>query len=128
MSISRPAAALLVTAMASGCAAQGPSLAGYPGLQRQVMSFYDGRATERSAACPNPQMRSVTSHRIVEETPDKVVMDIRYRWMDESQAMEMEQGGSVVTCQDWGERTFTFARTGDDGLVVQGMSGPRKRT
>jgi hypothetical protein len=40
----------------------------------------------------------------------------------------MEQGGSVVTCQDWGERTFTFARTGDDGLVVQGMSGPRKRT
>jgi hypothetical protein len=72
-------------------------------------------------------MRSVTSHRIVEETPERVVMDIRYRWMDESQAMEMEQGGSVVTCQDWSERTFTFARTNDGGLVVQSMTGPQKR-
>jgi hypothetical protein len=126
MSISRPAA-LLVAATLGGCTAQGPSLAGYPGLQWQVINFYDARAMERSASCPNPQMQSVTSRRIVEETPEKVVMDIRYRWMDESQAMEMEQGGSVVTCQDWSERTFTFARTGDGGLVVQGMTGPQKR-
>jgi hypothetical protein len=127
MSISRPAAALLLTTLVSGCSTQGPSLAGYPGLQSQVMSFYDDRATERSASCPDPQMRSVTSHRVVEETLEKVVMDIRYRWMDDSQAMEMEQGGSVVTCQDWSERTFTFARTGSGGLVVQSMTGPQKR-
>ena len=118
---------LLFPAALAGCGWQGPSLAGYPGLQHQVIGFYDDRAMERSAACPNPEMQSITSNRVVEDTPERVVMDVRYRWMDESQAMEMEQGGSVVTCQDWGERTFTFARTGDGGLVVQGMTGPRKR-
>jgi hypothetical protein len=126
MSISRPATALLVAAVVGGCGAQGPSLAGYPGLQWEVISFYGAHATERSASCPNPQMRAVTRHRIVEETPEGVVMDVRYYWVDESQASDLGRGGNATTCQDWGERTFTFARTSDGGLEVQSMTGPQK--
>jgi hypothetical protein len=127
MSISRPAAALLVTAAVGSCGAQGSSLAGYPGLQWQVISFYGAHAMERNASCPNPQMWSATRHRAVEETPERVVTDIRYYWMDELQSMEVGQGGSGGTCQGWGERTFTFAKTGDGGLEVQAMTGLQKR-
>jgi hypothetical protein len=126
MSLSRHAAALLVTALVGGCAAQGPSLAGYPGLQWQVISFYDDRATERSAACPNPEMQSITSHRVVGASPDRVVLDVRYYWIDWSQGTDIS-GGTVTTCRDWNERTFTFARTSDGGLEVRSMTGPQKR-
>ena len=108
------------------CSWQGPALAGYPGLQYQVVSFYDDRAMERSASCPNPHMQSVTRYRIVEDTPDKVVMDINYYWVDQSQAVDV-QGGSLTTCRDWGERTFTFARTSNGNLTVQSMTGEQRR-
>ena len=117
---------LLSMGVLAACNAQGPSLAGQPGLQWQVISFYDDRAMERSASCPNPRMRSVTRHHIVEDSPQRVVMDIKYYWVDESQAMDIP-GGSIITCQDWGERTFTFAKATDGSLQVKSMTGPQKR-
>src|SRR5690349_21385330 len=36
----------------AACSWQGPPLAGYPGLQWKVVSYYDNRAMERNAACP----------------------------------------------------------------------------
>ena len=74
----------------------------------------------------NPEMQSITSSRVVEDSPEKVVMDIRYYWVDWSQATDV-QGGSVTTCRDWGERTFTFARTTGGGLGVASMTGAQKR-
>jgi hypothetical protein len=117
---------LLFPAALAGCGWQGPSLAGYPGLQHQVISFYDDRATERSWACPNPEMQSITSNRVVEDTPERVVMDVRYYWIDWSQGTDV-QGGTVTTCRDRSERTFTFSRTSGGGLQVQSMSGPQRR-
>lgn len=110
----------------AGCGWQGPALEGHAGLQQQVISFYNANASERQAICPNPAMQSITSSRVVEDTPEKVVMDIRYYWVDWSQAVDV-QGGSVTTCRDWSERTFTFARNSDGSLQPQSMTGPRKR-
>ena len=81
MSVLRTAALLLALSLAA-CNTQGPSLAGQPGLQWQVVSFYGDRAMERAASCPNPRM-SITRYRVVEETPEQVVMDIDYYWVDE---------------------------------------------
>ena len=53
-------------------------------------------------------------------------MDIRYYWVDWSQASDV-QGGSITTCRDWSERTFTFARSSDGTLQVVDMTGPEKR-
>jgi hypothetical protein len=125
MTASRTVVLLLPTALV-GCGWQGPSLAGYPGLQRQVISFYDDRAMERSAACPNPKMQSIASNRVVEDAPERVVMDVRYYWIDWSQATDIA-GGDITTCRDWSERTFTFERTSDGGLEVRSMSGPQRR-
>ena len=108
------------------CNVPGPSLAGQPGLQWQVQSFYDGRAMERHATCPNPRMQTISRTEIVEDTPERVVMDIHYYWVDESQAIDV-QGSSMTTCRDWGDRTFTFAKTTGGGLEVVSMTGAQKR-
>ena len=122
----RRSAAWVLTMGLSACAWQGPALEGHAGLQWQVISFYDSRASERQWSCPNPAMQSVTVSRVVEDTPEKVVMDISYYWVDWSQSVDV-QGGSVTTCRDWSERTFTFTKASDGSLQVQGMTGPQKR-
>ena len=94
-------------------------------MQQQVISFYDARATERSAACPNPEMQSITANRVVEDTPERVVMDVRYYWVDWSQATDIA-GGSVTTCRDWSEFVF-FARTSGGWLEAQSMLGSQRR-
>ena len=117
---------LVAVSATAACTWQGPSLAGHPGLQHRVISYYDANASERSAACPNPEMQSVSSTRVVEDTPERVVMDIRYYWVDWSQASDIG-GASVTTCRDWSERTFTFAPRSDGTLDVVAMSGAQKR-
>lgn len=111
----------------AGCGWPGPSLQGQPGLQFAVTSFYDGRAMERSATCPNPEMQTITGSTIVSDDGRNVVMDIRYSWIDWSQAFDVGNG-TVTTCRDRNERTFTFVRDTDGRLQVVAMSGEQKRS
>jgi HAMP domain-containing protein len=76
---------LLATALGA-CSWRGPSLAGYDGLQFEVISFYDANAMEKNATCPQPRMQAVTRAQVVEETPQRVVMNIKYHFRDEGQA------------------------------------------
>ena len=117
---------LFATAVA-GCAWQGPSLAGHEGLQWKVMSFYDARALEENALCPQPRMDAVVGHHVVEETPERVVMRVRYHYRDEGMTADIPSGGTSYGCDDWGERTFTFVRTDGGGLEVEGMTGAQRR-
>ena len=118
--------ATLLPALAA-CAWQGPSLAGQPGLQYEVQSFYDGRAMEAQARCPNPRMAAIVRTTVVEQTPERLVMDLRYRWVDDTQTVDSgASGGSKIVCQDWGERRFTFSHESDGRLRPIAMSGPQK--
>ena len=124
----RFAAATLLTLAA--CSWQGPPLAGYPGLQWKVISYYNNRAMERNAACPLPRMDAVQA-KVVDETPTQVVMNVRYHWYDDSQSSDNDifpsRGGGVLGyCNDWGERTFTFTKTSQGGLQVASMTGPQR--
>ena len=74
----RWSAAWLLTMGVSACAWQGPALAGHPGLQYQVISFYGALPRSGNCRAPTRQMRSVTSTRVVEDNSAKVVMDLRY--------------------------------------------------
>lgn len=112
----------------AACSYQGPELAGQPGLQWEVMSFYAIRATERSFTCNSPRMRSITSTRIVDDAPDRLVMDLRFTWVDDNAAVDMPRGGGSIQCQGWGERTFTFAKFSDGRLTVIGMTGAQRRS
>lgn len=110
----------------AGCGWQGPPLAGEPGLQFQVTSYYRDHALQGQASCPNPEMQSVTRATVVEDTPERLVLDVRYYWVDWSQAVDI-RGGSITTCRGRDERRFTFARATDGSLQPVAMTGPLKR-
>ena len=116
---------MVLAAALAGCGWQGPPLAGYPGLQWQVISYYGGRATEANAMCPNPEIQAVTRAEVIEQTPERVVMDLHYHWVDDGQTVDTGEGGSRIVCADWGRRRFTFARNSAGGLEVVGMTGPQ---
>ena len=121
---------ILLFLVAAACSWQGPSLAGYPGLQWQVMSYYNTHAVEQNAACPIPQMDAVQA-KVVDENPTQVVMNVRYHWFDDSQSSDNDLfpgggSGALGYCNDWGERTFTFTKTSQGGLQVVSMTGPQR--
>ncbi|HET6469575.1 MAG TPA: hypothetical protein VFG43_14470 [Geminicoccaceae bacterium] len=102
-------------------------MAGYEGLEQPLIRYYDGRAMEANALCPNPRIDGLGRARVVEETPERVVMDVTYHWTDEGQTVDSADGGGKVICSDWGQRTFTFARASGGGLRIAAMSGLQKR-
>ena len=116
----------------SACNYQGPAVAGYPGLQNKIQWFYDSNALEQNAVCTQPRMRSVTSSQILEETPETVVMNIRYYWIDEGQ-LDFDDspfpfaGGPIQRCNGFAERRFTFVKMTDGSLQVRAMTGPQRR-
>lgn len=112
----------------AACGWRGPGLAGYPGLQWDVVGFYGGRAMEANARCPNPRITTITHAEVVEEDSERVVMELRYRWVDDTQTVDSgASGGSKIVCQGWGERRFTFDRRSDGGLEVASMTGSQQR-
>lgn len=115
----------------AGCNVQGPALAGYPGLQFQVVSFYDTNAIEQNATCTQPRMRSVTGTQVIDENQQQVVMNIRYYWFDEGNSRfddNMFFPAPVLDrCNGFAERTFTFVKMTDGSLQVRSMSGPQRR-
>jgi hypothetical protein len=130
-SVARLALPLLL--LLGACGYQGPSVAGFPGLQNRIQWYYDSNAIEQNATCNSPRMRSVTGAQIVEETPETVVMNIRYYWFDESQ-LDFDSGGFtpmpspiLQRCNGFAERTFTFVKMTDGSLQVRSMTGPQRR-
>ncbi len=135
-------AMLVLGAVALGaCAelARGPSLAGYPGLQFQVESFYRSRALEENASCTQPQM-FITGYDVVEDTPTRLVLDVRYRYVDEGMRDfddtffpgRIVGRGGTGGCTGWAQRTFVVAKSvgGTNGAAVatsvRSMTGPQR--
>ena len=116
----------------AACGYKGPAVAGYPGLQNDIQWFYGNNALEQNATCTQPRMRSVTGAQVIEETPETVVMNIRYYWLDEGQ-LDFDRGGLPLAgipfqrCNGFAERTFTFVKRTDGTLQVRSMTGPQRR-
>lgn len=132
MPLETVARALLPLALLlAGCNVQGPGLAGYPGLQFQVISFYDTNAIEQNATCTQPRMRSVTGAQVIDENQQQVVMNIRYYWFDEMNTRDSDSllapAPFLQRCNGFAERTFTFVKMTDGSLQVRSMSGPQRR-
>jgi hypothetical protein len=112
------AATLLVAACASNPDQQ---LAAFPGLVGQLESFYRGRAFERGATCVSPGV-TVTDARIVQETPQQLLVQARYVYQGRGSGGGGNGSGS---CTGFGERLFTVAREGAATTVVA-MSGEQR--
>jgi hypothetical protein len=123
----RRAPTLALLLLLPACGWKGPGVAGYEGLQWPIISYYNNRAIEANAQCPQPRMTAIVRSEVVEDTPERVVMDLRYHYRDETITVDVEGGGTKYGCDDFAERRFTFARTSDGGLEVVGMSGAQRR-
>jgi hypothetical protein len=116
----------------AGCSslADGPSVAGYKGLQFQITSYYRNHAWEENATCLRPEMQ-ITQTRVIEDTPDRVVMDVKYHYYDESvrdsfDPLRSSFGTGAGTCNDFSERTFVIGKTTGSATFVQSMTGPQR--
>jgi len=132
----RSIALLLVFVLLAACAQVG-NVGGYPNTAWLVRSYYQNNAQERGASCNSPQMRTLNSATVIEDTPQKVVMRVKYFWIDPSRIDNDSDslGGSFVLgvpggagyCQGWSERDFTFDKMTDGSLTVASMTGPQRR-
>lgn len=130
-------AAIAVAMTVAGCSdlAQGPALAGYPGLSWQLESYYSARALEENAFCTTPRM-TPTQVQVVEDTPERLVLNVRYRYWNDlafgTQVFPFEVNG-FDRCTGWATRTFVVAKSvgGDAGkpaaLSVTSMTGPQRQ-
>jgi hypothetical protein len=104
---------------------EGPAVAGVPGLQWQIQSFYLDRATEKGGTCTSPAIRSITQTTVLEDTEEQLVLRVRYFWRDEGMQLDFDQLPQLTatSCQGFAERDFTMARMTDGSLQVTGMTG-----
>ena len=113
-------AGLLLLGLA-GCTTERP-LAPFPGAEAQIRSYYERYAWEMNAYCTLPRINTITASRVVEDTPQRLVLDIRYRYEPFNQTIDF----GILACKNWASRTFTFDRV-DGGLQLVGMSGEQRR-
>lgn len=129
--------ALALTLAGSACTdptkMPGWELLGEPGLLFWVKQHYERHAVEENGICTAPLLDGATRARLVEETEDKLVVELAYYYRDMIRGPEDDCSRLrparcflMVPCRGFGARTFTVAKTAD-GLEVVDMSGPQRR-
>ena len=113
-------------ALVAGCAASRVPETGIGdpwALERSVMRYYEAHATEQNRTCLRPFMYGLTQVDVVEEQPERLVLDVRYLYRDRNK--DDRGDGLGRECSDYGERRFTLQKDGA-GLEVLEMTGPQR--
>jgi hypothetical protein len=88
-------------------------------IERAITRHYERYASEGN--CFNPYIDGFTRRTVLEDTPDQLVVHVRYFYRDRFQEGGGGRGGQ--NCAGFGERTFTLTRDADGGPVVIAMTG-----
>jgi hypothetical protein len=116
---------LSLVLLLAGCAASrmpATSFAEPLELERSVMRYYERHATEENRTCLSPYIDGVTQVDVVEDTPERVVVDVRYLYRDRSKD-DTGENGFGRECSGYASRRFTLGK-GAAGVEVLGMTGP----
>jgi hypothetical protein len=107
--------------------ASGPVAGGEPSeLDGAIKRYYEAHASERGGQCLAPYIDGFTRTQVVEDGPERLVVDVRYLYRDRYKDNESGVDGNAMTgCINYGTRRFVLARS-DDALTVEQMSGPRR--
>ena len=95
-----------------------------PAYETAIKRYYEAHASERNGQCLAPYIDGFTTIQVVEDTPERMVVDARYLyrdWIKDS----TDADGMMLGCISYGQRSFVLARS-DDRLQVIEMSGPRR--
>ena len=115
-----PFLVLLALVLVAGCAS-GSGLP--PDTERAIETYYADHASEEHDRCVAPYIDGFTRAEIVEDGPERQVVDARYLYGDRIKDRQ-ENGGRQ--CVGFNDRRFTLAKS-DAGLEVIEMTGPRRR-
>jgi hypothetical protein len=115
--------ALSLVLLLAACAASrmpSTSFAEPKELERAVIRYYERHATEENRTCLSPYIDGLTQVEVVDETPERLVVDARYFYRDRFK----DDGGDGFgrECTGYGERRFTLAKS-DAGVEVVEMTG-----
>ncbi len=115
----RPVLASSVMLLLAGCAGEvgqeTSALAPYPGIEKQITSYYDANASEHDENCQGVVMQDITRATILSDTPKDLVVHVEY-WFQTPGESARQSGG----CEGFASRDFTFAKSGG-ALEVESM-------
>lgn len=120
--------ALLAVFGAAACAPRDAALSTYRGLEFAIESHYETYAWERNATCLRPEI-SIARIETLEDTPEKLVVKVRYFWEDRTFGRDDEmfpKRGGGSWCSGFDERIFTLAKRPDGRVTVTAMTGPQR--
>lgn len=109
----------------SGCATyknDNKPLSEFPGIQSQIMNYYDNNATEEDWYCDAVQMQTIDDSKVTNQSPTQVKMAVTYYFT----SLDEEPGRGGEHCQGFNTRFFTFDRSAG-GLTLASMSGPQRQ-
>jgi hypothetical protein len=115
-----------VMVLAAGCAGSRVPETGFgdpQAVERVVTSYYERHATEENRTCLSPFMYGLTQVEVVDEQPDRLVVDVRYLYRDRNK--DDRGDGLGRECTNYGERRFTLSKDDADFEVIE-MTGPQR--
>jgi hypothetical protein len=117
----------LAVALIAGCATRLPSasFAEPAVLERAMNNYYESHAMEQWGYCMTPHIEGLTQVAVVENQPDKLVVDIRYLYRDRQK--DNSQNSFTQDCVSYAGRQFTFGKGNTGGVEVVDMTGLRRR-
>jgi hypothetical protein len=112
-------AVLVVAALVAGCA--NPPWQP-PAYETAIKRYYQAHASEKNGQCLAPYIDGFTTLEVVEDTPERMVVDARFLYRDWVKAGSDRPFGE---CIGYGRRSFVLTQS-DDRLQVIEMSGLRR--
>jgi hypothetical protein len=95
-----------------------------PPYETAIKRYYEARASERNGQCLAPYIDGFTTLQVVEDTPQRMVIDARFLYRDRIKDGG-DQNSMMLGCTRYGARSFVLTRSDDRYEVVE-MTGRRR--
>jgi hypothetical protein len=117
--------ALVALLLLAACASRVPDtgFAEPQAIEQAIKRHYERHASEENQTCLTPYIDGLTRVTVVEQQPDRLVLDARYLYRDRFKDDNNDGIGSA--CTSYAERQFTLEKN-DAGLQVVAMSDSRR--
>jgi hypothetical protein len=96
-----------------------------PAYETAIKRYYEAHASERNGQCLAPYIDGFTTIQVVEDTPERMVVDARYLYRDWIKDGTDADDGMMLGCVSYGQRSFVLTRSVDRLQVIE-MSGLRR--
>lgn len=127
----RPLALALAPLLLAGCAIAEPPVPGGWSTYNDMRTYYRRNAMEWDGPgrCRMPYLDGVLKSEVVEETPERLQLDVTYHFRDQigdDTGSDFFPSSGTDRCKGIEHRTFTFEKLDDGELRTVDMTGLRK--